>query len=277
MKSLTFLTLLIFLSVVALSQSRSKQVKLKPAPVDLSRFVWVSGGSFMMGSATGIEPHEKPEHQVTVGGFYIGRYEVTLEDYDRYCDSMKLPRVGDDGWGRGKRPAIYVSWIDAISYCNWLSKRDHLQPCYIINGTDVKWIDTARGYRLPTEAEWEYAARGGDKSKHTFYAGAEKPDEVIWYKENTNKTQPTGQKVPNELGLYDMNGNVWEWVWDWYDGGYYQHSPTDNPTGPESGNYRVMRGGAWYNNVNYVTVSSRQNSGPGFKQNSVGFRIVRNK
>lgn len=271
------LYILAIVALISYSVSAQTKSKAKPIPIDLNRFVLVDGGSFSMGSATGIEPHEKPEHPVSVHSFYIAKNELTIEDYDRYCDSNKLPKVGDDGWGRDKRPAIYVSWLDAINYCNWLSRQDHLQPCYVINGTDVKWLDTAGGYRLPTEAEWEYAARGGAKSKHTLYAGAEKADDAVWYKENTKTTQPVGTKKSNELGLYDMNGNVWEWVWDWYDGGYYLHSPTEDPKGPTTGNYRVMRGGAWYNNINYVTVSSRQNAAQGFRQNSVGFRIVRNK
>jgi formylglycine-generating enzyme required for sulfatase activity len=275
MKVFHFLVLLM-LGCTAIAQNKSGQ--LKPKPIDLNRFVLVEGGNFTMGSAIGVEPHEKPEHPVNVQSFYIGKYEVTFEEYDRYCDSNKLPKPNDNGWGRGRQPAIYVSWLDAVNYCNWLSRQDHLQPCYIVSGSDVKWLDTANGYRLATEAEWEYAARGGDKSKHTLYAGAEKADDAVWYKDNSSsKAQATGQKKANELGLYDMNGNVWEWVWDWYDGGYYMHSPTDAPKGPTTGNYRVMRGGAWYNNVSYVTVATRQNAGQGFKQNSVGFRIARNK
>jgi sulfatase modifying factor 1 len=272
------LSILFCFSAIVSSQPKAKPAKPKPAPIDLAKFVPVDGGSFNMGSATGIEPHEKPEHPVKVGSFYIGKYEVTYDDYDRYCDSAKLAKPGDMDWGRGKRPMIIVSWLDAVAYCNWLSRQDRLQPAYIIHGTDVQWIDTAKGYRLPTEAEWEYAAKGGDKSKKTIYAGAEKPGDVAWYNANSgNKTQPVGQKTANELGLYDMNGNVWEWVWDVYDATYYQKSPQDNPTGPASGSYRVMRGGAWYNNGSYITVSSRQYHTPDFRQNSVGFRIARNK
>jgi formylglycine-generating enzyme required for sulfatase activity len=278
MKNVYYLTLLICVSVSALAQSNAKPTKQKPTPVDLTRFVLVEGGSFSMGSGTGIEPHEKPEHNVSVKSFYLAKYDVTFDDYDRYCDSTKTAKPDDMKWGRGKRPVIIVSWLDAVAYCNWLSKQDHLQPCYEINGKDVTWIDTARGYRLPTEAEWEYAARGGNKSKRTLYAGAEKPDDVIWYTANSGQqTQPIGMKAPNELGLYDMNGNVWQWVWDIYDGSYYQQSPSDNPAGPATGGYRVMRGGAWYNNASYITVSTRQYNTPDFRQNSVGFRLVRNK
>ena len=278
MKNIFFLTVLICFSISTFAQTKVKSPKLKPVPIDLTRFALVEGGTYSMGSATGVEAHEKPEHQVAVRTLYFGKYEVTFDDYDRYCDSVKLSKPTDMGWGRGKRPVIIVSWFDAISYCNWLSKQHRLQPCYQINGIDVKRIDTANGYRLPTEAEWEYAARGGVNSKKTIYAGAEKPDDVSWYNANSaQQTQPTATKSPNELGLYDMNGNVWEWVWDIYDGDYYQKSPVDNPTGPVNGPYRIMRGGAWYNNVNYITVSSRQYHTPDFKQNSVGFRIVRNK
>jgi formylglycine-generating enzyme required for sulfatase activity len=278
MKNLLILSALICFCCIADAQTGAKNNQKKSPPVDLTRFSLVDGGTFTMGSAKGIEPHEKPEHQVSLKSFYISKYEVTFDDFDRYTDSAKMPRTGDMSWGRGKRPAIIVSWLDAVAYCNWLSKQEKLQPCYAISGRDIKWLDTASGYRLPTEAEWEYAARGGDKSKKTIYAGADKPDDAVWYNANSgNKTQPVGQKSPNELGLYDMNGNVWEWVWDVYDATYYQKSPASDPTGPAMGDYRVMRGGAWYNNVNYVTVYSRQYHTPDFRQNSVGFRIARNK
>jgi len=278
MKYAYFLSILILFSASAIAQTKPKPVKPKPVPIDLTRFVLVDGGSFSMGSATGVEAHEKPEHPVSVKSFYLAKYEVTFDDYDRYCDSNKLAKPADADWGRGKRPAILVSWLDAVNYCNWLSKQEKLQPCYIVNGADAQWLDTANGYRLATEAEWEYAARGGGKESKTIYAGAEKPDDVAWYNTNSEKkTHPVGEKKANELGLYDMNGNVWEWVWDYYDGSYYQHSPAENPAGPSSGQYRVMRGGAWYNNASYCTVTSRQDNPSGFKQNSVGFRIARNK
>jgi sulfatase modifying factor 1 len=278
MKNTCVIILIFCLVTAAYSRSKGKPVKAEPVPVDLTKFVLVTGGPYSMGSGTGIEPHEKPEHQVSVSSFYLGKYDVTFEDYDRYCDSMKLMKPGDMGWGRSFRPVIMVSWIDAISYCNWLSKKDHLVPCYMVNGNNIKWIDTSSGYRLPTEAEWEYAARGGNNSKRTVYAGAEKPGDVAWYTANSDqKTQPVGQKAPNELGLYDMDGDVWQWVWDIYDGSYYQYSPSENPKGPTEGLYRVMRGGAWYNNASYITVSSRQNNTPDFRQNSVGIRLVRNQ
>ncbi len=170
-----------------------------------------------------------------------------------------------------------VSWLDAIAYCNWLSEKEKLSKCYLIKGDEVLWIDTARGYRLPTEAEWEYAARGGNKNSTAYFAGDTIVGNVAWYADNSNgKVQPVGQKPANELGLHDMNGNVWEWVWDWYDWNYYRYSPVQNPAGPKVGGYKVMRGGAWYNYGNYANVYTRQNHQINYKQNSVGFRVARN-
>jgi formylglycine-generating enzyme required for sulfatase activity len=276
-KRLSLLFLLIA-SFGAYAQSKTATKAKKSPPIDLSKFALVEGGSYTMGSNTAVEPNQKPEHTVRVNDFYIGKNEVTFEEYDLYTDSLKRPRTDDMKWGRGRRPAMILSWYDAVEYCNWLSKREKLQPAYVIKDKEVTWLDTANGYRLPTEAEWEYAARGGKLSKGTKYAGAEKPESVVWFNANSeNKTQPVAQKAANELGLYDMTGNVWEWCWDVYDGGYYQTSPADNPKGQPTGPYRSMRGGAWYNVADYATVTARQYHSPEFRQNSVGFRIARNK
>jgi len=188
----------------------------------------------------------------------------------------KRDTVTARGMGRGERPVISVSWNDAVAYCNWLSGKEKLSKCYKIDSTGVRYLDTAKGYRLPTEAEWEFAARGGNKSKGTQYAGSTNLNETSWYKINSSiGTMPSAQLKPNELGLYDMTGNVWEWVWDFYSDSYYKVSPVDNPKGPETGAYRVMRGGAFYNFANYTRVYTRQNSYANFMQNSVGFRIAR--
>lgn len=278
MKNLTFFCWFLFIAICSDAQNKNALVHKQNSAPDTSVFAFVEGGNFSMGRNVGIEAHEKPEHQVNVHDFFISKFEITYNDFDRYTDSMKLPRNGDMDWGRSSHPVMVVSWLDAVGYCNWLSIQDHLIPCYVINGYDVIWSDTANGYRLPTEAEWEYAARGGRRSQKNLYAGSNQPGAVAWFKDNSDgKSQPVAGKAANELGLFDMSGNLWEWVWDVYDAAYYQISPVNNPTGPVHGPYRVMRGGAWYNNADYITVSARQYHSPDFRQTSVGFRIARNK
>jgi formylglycine-generating enzyme required for sulfatase activity len=277
-KETTMKKLSLIAALVCIVLAADAQKARKSPLIDLNKFALVEGGSYTMGTNKGKEPVEGPEHNVQVKDFYIAKYELTFDEFDRFCDSTKRKLTDDMKWGRGKRPAMILSWLDAVTYCNWLSKQEKLQPCYVINDKDVKWLDTANGYRLPTEAEWEYAARGGRKSKGTHVAGSDKLEDVAWYNSNSDqKTQPVGQKQANEIGVYDMNGNVWEWVWDIYDGNYYKTSPSDNPKGPAEGPYRVTRGGAWYNKPEYVAITTRQNNTPDFKQNSVGFRIARNK
>lgn len=277
MKKLSF-SFLLLLSVTALFAQKGKPAPVKRAPIDTSKFTLVEGGSFKMGTDKPVELHEGPVHDVTVKSFYLGKTEVSFNDLDKFLadtkrDSTAIPGYG---WGRGKQAGIMTSWFTAVEYCNWLSEKEKLSKCYLIKGTEVTYLDTAKGYRLPTEAEWEFAARGGVKSKGTLYAGSENLEEVAWVKSNSNEgPHAVAQKKPNELGLFDMTGNLWEWVWDWYDAGYYKIVAGINPKGPATGNYRVMRGGAWYNLPNYATVYTRQNAAPGFRQNSVGFRVAR--
>jgi len=256
---------------------KAPKTQPKRAPIDTTRYVLVDGGAFNMGTDKTVESGEGPPHSVTVNSFWLAKTETTFEDYDKFCFDTKRDTMGSAGWGRGKQPAIYVSWNDAIAYCNWLSGKEKLSKCYLVDSTGgVKYLDTAKGYRLPTEAEWEFAARGGNKARGHTYAGSDKIDEVAWYKDNSaGKAHPVGQKAPNELGLYDMDGNVWEWLWDFYSSSYYRVSPSDNPEGPATGPYRVMRGGAFYNADTYARVFTRQNTYVVFRQNSVGFRIAR--
>ncbi len=269
-----------FLSVAAFAQKKGaapgKAVK-HVAPIDTSRFVLVEGGTYNMGTDKTVEPVEGPVHQVSVKSFWLAKTEVTFNDYDKFCAETKRDTMGSRGWGRGRQPAIWVSWNDAIAYCNWLSGKEKLSKCYLVDSTGgVKYLDTAKGYRLPTEAEWEYAARGGNKTNGYTYAGSNNIEDGTWYNVNAGgRTHPVASKAANELGLYDMTGNVWEWCWDIYDGSYYRNSPADNPAGPEKGPYRVMRGGAFYNNLNYARVFTRQNSYVVFRAESVGFRIAR--
>ncbi|MDB5282510.1 MAG: Sulphatase-modifying factor protein [Bacteroidota bacterium] len=278
MKKFALFTLTaVFLSLSVFAQKKDKP-KSKAAPIDLNKYILVEGGTYSMGTDKMVETHEGPPHTVTVKGFYLAKTETTYEDYDKFCFETKYDTAGGAGWGRGKQPIVNVTWLEAVKYCNWLSAKEKLSKCYLINDTtkEVKYLDTAKGYRLPTEAEWEYAARGGNKSKNTLHAGGNDLSTVGWFAGNSgNRAMPVAQKAPNELGFYDMTGNVWEWCWDVYDWNYYKVSPAEDPKGPATGSYRVMRGGAFYNQPNYTHIVTRQNAGIGFKQNSVGFRVAR--
>ena len=254
--------------------------------------VFVQGGEFDMGNV-GNTFFGKPVHKVTLSSFEIGQTEVTFSEYDVFCRAAAEELIGDGLWGRDTRPVINVTWYDAVSYCNWLSRQEGLTPCYTIdknrkdpNNTDssdnFKWMVTcdftANGYRLPTEAEWEYACRGGKKSKGYRYSGSDNADEVAWYEDNAQgQTHPVGERKANELGIYDMSGNVYEWCWDWYEYGYYSQSPSSNPRGPVSGGYRIIRGGSWNYGENSVH-SAYRSTGWAYRGNlDRGFRLLRTK
>ena len=234
--------------------------------------VLVQGGTFMMGSNSG-DPDEMPVNKVTLSSFMIGKYEVTQEKYQRVMGNN--PSNFKNGSEAPKRPVEQVSWYEAVAFCNKLSELEGLQKVYTISGTDV-WVDVSKnGYRLPTEAEWEYAARGGSKSQGYTYSGANDAGSVAWYGSNSGSTtHAVGTKAPNELGLYDMTGNVWEWCWDRYKDSYNAGSKRD-PMGASSGDTRVHRGGSW----NYHTISQRSPNrnydSPGIRGYDLGFRVVR--
>ena len=248
--------------------------------------VFVSGGTFTMGDTFGDgESDEQPTHQVTVGSFYIGKYEVTQKQWQDVMGSNPSYFKSD------KLPVEKVSWYDCIEFCNKLSQREGLTPSYTIdknskdpnndNSNDTyKWTVTcnwnANGYRLPTEAEWEYAAKGGNKSRGYKYSGSNTVDDVGWYGDNSNfKTHPVGTKQANELGIYDMSGNVYEWCWDWYDDSYYSKSPASNPQGAGAGFYRSLRGGAWnYDPINSL-ILYRGKRPPDRRDNCICFRLCK--
>jgi formylglycine-generating enzyme required for sulfatase activity len=249
-----------------------------PPPIqpDLINFVLVEGGFMRMGSDDG-NNSEKPVHQVKVSNFYLAVHELTFDEYDAYCDDTGATYADDSGWGRGRRPVINVSWFDAVKYCNWRSEKDGLQKVYDISGSTVIANREANGYRLPTEAEWEFAARS--RGKNEKWAGTSDANRLSEFangsgsQDGYNYTAPVGSFDDNDLGLFDMSGNVWELCWDWY--GTYSSGSETNPVGPGSGSYRVLRGGSWYNDPSYLRCAFRYSYGPDIRYSSGGFRLAR--
>ncbi len=248
--------------------------------------VKIPGGWFYMGDSFGEgDDDEQPVHQVYVNDFYLGQYEVTFAEYDAFCQATGRVKPSDQNWGRQDRPVIFVSWYDAVEYCNWRSQREGLTPCYSGSGDNITCNFSANGYRLPTEAEWEYAAReGGQKVRFGNGKNIADPLEINFNGSTKNDysvagvyrawTTPVGSFSPNRLKLYDMSGNVWEWCWDWYGGEYYQNSPQQNPRGPAGGSYRVLHGGSWFSSARSCRSASRYHDTPGRRDDNVGFRLV---
>lgn len=249
-KALLFLLLAVFTYGAAYGAEKVKKLK------DGSELVYIPGGEFEMGSDE--DWYMKPVHKVKQKGFYIGKYEVTNAQYKKFCDTTKRKYPENPDWdadyflGKPNYPVIKVSWGDAAAYAKWA------------------------GGRLPTEAEWEYAARGGTTTKyywgdelshgHLNYMGIEGKDQWEW-------TSPVGSFSPNPYGLYDMLGNVWEWVADWYGEDYFSKSPAANPKGPKKGIYRMLKGDAWNMGAPRGTVH-RYWKAPEHKRDYSGFRIA---
>ncbi len=231
--------------------------------------ILVKGGEFAMGSLHGGN-YEKPRHEVTVEDFYMGAYEVSQREWRAVMGSDQSLFPG------ALNPMDSVSWFDVVHYCNRRSERDGYTPCYTIDGEMVTCDFAANGYRLPTEAEWEYACRGGSQSSSYEYSGGAEPDEVGWHKGNAGtRSHVIGMRKANDLGIYDLSGNVWEWCWDWKDRHYYAYSPKDNPKGPDTGFRRVVRGGGWFNDSSLMRCGFRYALKPCQAYSSVGFRLAR--
>ncbi len=229
--------------------------------------VLVEGGTFMMGSNDG-DGDEKPVHEVTLSSFWIGKYQVTQQEW------MKVMGSNPSRWKGDRLPVENVSWYDAVEYCNKRSIQEGLTPCYSGSGNGITCNWRANGYRLPTEAEWEFAARGGLKSKGCRFSGSNDISSVAWYSSNSqSKTHEVGTRQPNELGIYDMSGNVWEWCWDIY--GSYPSGAQTNPHGATGGTYRVGRGGSWGSGASYCTVSYRNINDAANGGSNLGFRVCR--
>lgn len=218
--------------------------------------VFVEGGSFMMGctpeQGSDCQDDEKPLHLVTLNSFYIGKYEVTQGQWRAVMETNPSFHKNCENC-----PVEQVSWNDVQEF---LQKLNQL---------------TGKTYRLPTEAEWEYAARGGQQSRGYKYSGSNDIGAVAWYDGNSgDKIHPVGQKSPNELGINDMTGNIWEWCSDWYAYDYYSGSPSSNPQGPSTGSFRVLRGGVWYNAAAGCRVADRYGRSPWYRYHSYGFRVL---
>lgn len=252
--------------------------------------VSVKGGTFEMGDVMDDkEYHDEKVHTVIVSDFLICRNEVTFEEYDRFCLATKRAKPQDEGWGRGQYPVINVSWEDAIAYCNWLSEQHSLQPVYSGQGNSIKADWNATGYRLPTEAEWEYAARsrgervrfGNNKDMAEWgqinFNALESSKELYSLAGTYRKhTVPVGSlNSANKLGLHDMSGNVYEWCWDWYGESYYYSSSGKDPKGPSSGGSRVLRGGSCFSEPGNCRAANRGWYNPSSKDSLYGFRLVR--
>lgn len=231
--------------------------------------VLVEGGTFIMGDKFNLVRRDAdgPEHQVTLPSYYMSKYTVTFFEYDEFCAATGRPKPSDNQWGRGRRPVINVTWYDAVEYCNWLSREEGLTPAYQGSGDDIVCDFSANGYRLPTEAEYEYAARGGSLPGKRY----SNPGDTIWFGGET--TQPVGLLKPNNLGLYDMIGNVYQWCWDRY--GAYGTDAVDNPTGPPIGEYRCTRGGSAMQWIRLMGPCARSAKKPDDSYYALGFRLVR--
>jgi len=255
--------------------------------------VWIPGGSFQMGDDRE-EYYAWPAHTVTLTGFYMGKYEVTQDQYQNVIGKNPSYLTSNPAKGeiQGNRPVEQVSWYDAIEFCNALSKKEGLSPYYSIDKVNqdpnnlgnydmFKWTVTcntsANGYRLPTEAQWEYAAKGGNGSPGNYmYSGSDNIDDVAWYNKNHGgrQTHEVGKKAPNALGLYDMSGNVMEYCWDWE--GRYSSEAQIDPSGSAVGALRVIRGGSWAREDYSARSVSRLYGGPGSSDAiEIGFRVVR--
>ena len=288
MKKLILLFSIVFFTISIFGQSSENRFVLNAdfTVVDI-KMRGIQGGTFTMGSNDSEARKDETPHTVTVDDFAMMTYEVTVNEYKKFIDATgyqtdaekgtggfgSLPknitaireyteginwRCGVLGEPRPKseynHPVIHVSFNDAVAYADWLSSK------------------TGEIWQLPTEAEWEYAARGGENFK---FSGSNNIDEVGWCSKNSGGgTNPVGQKKPNNYGLYDMTGNVWEMCSDWSDKKYYQYSPQDNPQGPSSGRGRILRGGSWNHQPQNCRVSFRHHRNPNARNCINGFRLV---
>lgn len=273
---IVFALLIIFFSTETFADSKKKDL---PTEIDM---VLVKGGCYKMGDTFNVSDRqgdEKPVHEACVDDFYIGKYEVTVTQFRAFVNNTGYKTEAEKGDGcyyinngtvikdklhnwqnpgfqqRENNPVVCVSWNDSIEYINWLKQKSGLK------------------YRLPTEAEWEYACRGGGKNEK--YSGGNDIDKIAWFNKNSSMmSHQVGTKSPNGLGIYDMSGNAGEWTMDWYDL-YYKNTPKDNPKGAKSGIGKVMRGGAWPHTPYYTRCAYRISRNPFIRAYDGSFRLLR--
>ena len=282
---------------VAVSEETEDIIFFVKERLDYDELVFVEGDKFELGSNDGFG-NETPKTEVKVSDFYIRKYPITQYEYKKitgenpaYHTTGNHPEIS---WAN-RRPVEKVTWWDAINFANKLSEKNNLVVAYDenngklldSNGNHTTDISQVEGFRLPTEAEWEFAARGGVARRDTIYSGGDDIADLAWYLNNSKQansarsdgrgTMPVGMKASNELGLFDMSGNVWEWVQDYYDTNAYQNLTEKNPYNKEESNSKVYRGGSWYHFAYRSRVSFRGRYNPDYKSNTIGFRLVRSK
>ena len=271
------------------------QVKLTASDLNLTKIVSIASGTFYMGDSTNLSPEEQqPRHEVYLNQYSIAPYAVTNAEYKIFCDMTNRAYPPEGGVSQASQgyflnypnhPVVGVSWYDATRYCNWLSASQGYSACY--DTTTWNFDPGKNGYHLPTEAQWERSARG-NLADMLYPWGDDSPGNRCNYRDydgdllssmpnflNDKGTVPVGQFSANGLGLYDMAGNVWEWCNDWYRDNYYSQSPTENPYGPQSGDGKVVRGGAWSKSAFYIRCATREGRTPTTKNYETGFRIAR--
>lgn len=276
-------------------------------------FVLIHGGEYLMGDVFGDgSKDEVPVHRVRINDFYLSPYELSAGEYLRFVEatssnypawleagsayhyqtgSKEYYRVLGAALSDPANPVVGITWKNAVAYCNWLSIQRGLSPAYIIDSDTIVWNKTANGYRLPTEAEWEYAAREGGK-KHRFGTGKNTASDAdinvdtrpafkrpyVTDGESRGHTLPVRSLHPNALGLYHMSGNVWEWCQDWYGVDYYARPGLHVvPSGPANGSQKVLRGGSWYFDGYHARCSNRHHARPEQHFHAAGMRLARNR
>lgn len=238
-------------------------------------FVFVKKGTFQMGS-NAEDSAEKLAHSVTLSDFYIGKFEITQAEYQSIMGNNPAEyQLNLSELQKERRPVESITWYHAVEFCNKKSIKDGLEPVYSGLEANISCDFTKNGYRLPTEAEWEYAAKGATNEPDFLYSGSNDIDSVAWHGSNSKwNPHDVGTKAPNILGIYDMSGNVDEWCNDWY--GSYSVDSQTNPVGPATGSLRVFRGGSWTYGAEYSLITNRRGLDPTYGANALGFRLARN-